>query len=72
MSVISLTAVVHAKKQSKLLRLLDAKASYVALEVCLSTLNMNDLKELDKARKEIKHAMAKLAQIEKDAEKESN
>ena len=63
-SVISLSSVIHAKNQSKALKLLDATASRTALEICLTTLNFNDLKELESVKKEIELAIKKMQEIE--------
>jgi hypothetical protein len=63
-SVIDLRSAKHAKEQMKELRLLDAKASYVALDQCLKTLKINSLPELDKVKKEIIKTMKELEKIE--------
>jgi hypothetical protein len=71
MSVINLDSIRHAKKQSKLLKLLDCKASHTALEVCLSTLNMNNLEELNEVKQCIKRTIKKLEKIDQDAKEEN-
>ena len=69
MTVISLSAVIHAKKQSRSLKLLDAVASKTVLEICLTTLNFNGLDELEPVKYEIKKAIKKMTEIE-NAKKE--
>ena len=63
-NLISLSAVIHAKKEMKSIRLLDITASKTALEVCLNTLNINSLVELDKIKKEIKQTIQEMVKIE--------
>jgi hypothetical protein len=63
MSVISLSSIIHAKKQAKMLKLLDVEASYVALDTCLRTLNINDLEELEAVKRQIKKTMKKLEEV---------
>ena len=64
MSVIDLRSAKHAKEQLKELRLLDVKASYVALDQCLKTLKINNLPELENVKKEITKAIKELQKIE--------
>jgi hypothetical protein len=70
MTVISLSAVIHAKRQSRSLKLLDAVASKTVLETCLTTLNFNGLDELEPVKLEIKKAIKKMVEIE-NAQKEN-
>lgn len=70
MSVISLSAVIHAKKQSKFIRHLDAVASKEILGMCLTKLNFNTLEELEPVKQEIKKAIQKMVEIE-NAKKEN-
>lgn len=64
MNVIDFEEAAQAKKQAKSLKLLDIMASRVALEVCLKTINLNNLKELEKIKKEIKIAIKIIEEIQ--------
>jgi hypothetical protein len=71
MSVVDFASIVKAKKNAKFIRFLDAKASHAALEVCLFSLDINNLEELDSVKEHIKKTMKILERIGQDAEKES-
>lgn len=70
MTVISLSAVIHARKQSKFMRHLDAVASREILNSCLTKLNFNTLEELESVKQEIKKALKKMDEID-NAKKEN-
>lgn len=71
MSVIDLASFAKAKKDAEFIRLLDAKASHTALEVCLHSLNINNLQELNLLKVQIKKTMKILEKIGQDAEEKS-
>ncbi len=58
--IINLNEYKHYLKQMSEIRKLDIEASYVALDECLKTLNINELPELDSIKNQIKVAMKKL------------
>jgi hypothetical protein len=58
--IISLESHKRYQQQLKDIRELDVKASYVALDQCLKTLNINDLPELDTIKAQIRQVMKKL------------
>lgn len=64
MSVLDLRSAKHAKTQLKELRDLDIKASYVILDECLKTLNINSLPELEPVKREIIKAIVTLEKIQ--------
>jgi hypothetical protein len=66
-TVIDFKAVKHANDQIKQIRFLDLKASYTALDVCLKTLKINNLKELESVKIEIEKTMKALQKIENNA-----
>jgi hypothetical protein len=68
--LVELAPIRKAKKHEKFLRFLDAKASHAALEVCLFSLEINNLQELNSLKMHIKKVMQELEKIE-DGEKES-
>lgn len=63
-NVISLSSVIHAKKELKSLKLLDITASKTALEVCFNTLNLNSLEELNDIKQEMSKILKKLGEME--------
>jgi len=71
MSVINLSSVIHAKKQAEIIRNLDLKASLTALEVCLNTLNINDLEEVREVKEHIKKAIQKINKAQENAQKKN-
>jgi hypothetical protein len=71
MSVIDLVSAIKAKKNAKFTRSLDAKASHAALEVCLFSLDINNLEELNLLKAQIKKTMKVLEKIGQDAEEKS-
>jgi hypothetical protein len=68
MEIISLTAIIHARKQQKQIKDLDIVASCIAIETCLNTLNLNDLKELKVLKKELNKTLKTLKELQ-NAEK---
>ena len=71
MSVIDLASAIKAKKDAKFIRSLDAKASHAALEVCLFSLDINNLEELNLLKVQLKKTMKILERIGQDAEEKS-
>lgn len=64
-NLVDLGKIIGDKKQKESLKKLDAQASYVAIEQCLITLNMNKLPELDKVKEEMRKTLKTLAQLGK-------
>ena len=64
--VIQLSSIKHYLKKKKEIRDLDITASYVSLEQCLFTLNLNSLPETEEIKQQISKTLKKLKQNAKE------
>lgn len=64
-NLVEITKIINKKKEDDFIRKLDLQASYVALEMCLKTIEINSLPELKSIKESIKKTMKLLASKER-------